>query len=223
MTKKFFIFHILFFSFLCSIYGQDEALSQKIIDDMTSKFKTYPSVSLDFSATITSLKDKSETEQEGKLWLKNNKYKLETSEFVIFYDGSKIYHYMPAVKEVNVAKPDPNENSEEFQLFNPQSYFNISSKSFKSKLIKETVDKGRKVYELDLYPVHLKTAAYSRIRIMIEKTTFQMVYLKAFMNDGTNYTLSFKPYQIPKYALQDSFFTFNPLEHPGVEVIDLTF
>ena len=223
MTKIFLSFHILIFSFLCSICGQDDARSQKIIDDMTAKFKTYPSVSLELSATITSLQDKSETKQEVKLWLKSNKYKLETSDFVIFSDESKIYYYTPAVKEVNVTQPEPNENSGDFQLLNPQSYFNISSKNFRSKLLRETVQNDRKVYEIDLYPVQIKTADYSRIRIMIEKTTLQTVYLKAFMNDGTNYSLSFKPYHIVQPALRDSFFTFNPLEHPGVEVIDLTF
>ena len=220
MTKKFLFFQILFFSFLCSNYGQDDVRSQKIIDDMATKLKTYPSVSLEFSATISSLQNKSETEQEGKLWLKSSKYKLETSEFVIFSDGSKNYNYMPAVKEVYV---NPNENSDDFQLLNPQSYFNISSKSFKSKFIRETVQNKRNVFEIDLYPVQINTANYSRIRMMIEKTTLQMVYLKAFMNDGTNYTLSLKPYQFPQPALRDSFFTFNPLEYPGVEVIDLTF
>jgi len=223
MIKKFLSFHVVLFTFLCSVYGQDDVRSQKIIDDMAAKFKTYPSVSLDFSVTVTSLQDQSKMELEGKLWLKNNKYKLETSDYVIFFDGSKIYQYMPEVKEVNVTKPDPNENGEDFQMFNPQSYFNFSSKSFRSKLIRETVRNDRKVYEIDLYPVQIKNANYSRIRMMIEKTTLQMVYLKAFMNDGTQYTLSFKPYSIPQPALRDSFFTFNLLEHPGVEVNDLTF
>lgn len=222
MTKIVLIFHILLFPFLCSIYAQDDARSQKIIDDMAAKLKTYPSVSLDFSATVTSLQNKTETEMEGKLWLKTNKYKIETSDFLLFFDGSKSYYYLTNENEVNVTKPDPNEDGDDFQLFNPQSYFNLSSKSFKSNLVKETVRNDRNVYEINLYPIQIKTARYSRIHIMIEKTTLQLVYLKAFMNDGTNYTLSFKPYQIHQNALRDSFFIFNPVEYPGVEIIDLT-
>jgi len=222
MSKKILSFSVFSFFALFCIYGQDDAYSQKIIDDMVAKFKTYSSVSLNFSANIT-LQDRSETEQEGTIWLKNNKYKLEISDDVIYYDGSKIYHYMPKVKEVTINKPDPEDDSEDFQLLNPSSYFNLSSKSFKSKLIKESTQDNRKVYEIDLYPVQIKNANYTRIRIMIEKSTLQMVYLKAILNDGTHYTLSFKPYNKPQPVLRDSFFTFNIIEHPGVEVIDLTF
>ena len=223
MSKK--IFSLYFFSFLLLIcsYGQDDAQSQKIINDMTAKFKSYPSVAISFSVNITQLQDKSESEQEGKIWLKNDKYKLEVPDFTIFFDGSKIYQYLPEVGEVNITKPDPDEKDENFQLLNPQTYFNISSKSFKSKLVKESTTDNRKVYEIDLYPVQLKTTQYSRIRLMVEKSTYQLVHLKAFMKDGTQYSLLFKPYDVLQTALRDSFFKFNTLENPNVEVIDLTF
>jgi len=224
MSKKIFVLYSsLFVFFLFCVYGQDDARSQKIIDDTTAKFKTYPSVSLSFSATITQLQDNSETEQSGKLWLKNNKYKVELPDFVIFCDGSKIYQYLPEVQEVNVTKTDPNEDDEVFQLLNPQTYFNLSSKIFKSNFVKETTLNGRRVYEINLYPIQIKTTNFSRINMMVEKSTLQIVYLKAFMKDGVHYALSFKPYVIHQTALPDSFFTFNKSEHPNVEVIDLTF
>ena len=226
MSKKLFILHSSFFTlfFLFCAYGQqNDPRSQKIIDDMAAKFKTYPSVSLSFSATITQLQDNSETEMEGKIWVKSTKYKLEIPEYVIYYDGSKIYQYLPEVNEVNIYKPDPDDDNEDFQLLNPLTYFNLSSKSFKSNFVKESVQNKRNVYEIDLYPIQLKTTSFSRIRVMVEKTTLQLVYLKAFMKDGTHYELSFKPYQIPQSALRDSFFTFNKLEHPNVEEIDLSY
>ena len=223
MSNKIFVLYISLFAFLLCTNGQDDARSQKIIDDMTAKFKSYPSVSISFSVSTIQLQDKSETEQAGKIWLKGNKYKLEIPDYVIYFDGSKIYKYMPEVKEVNITPSDPDEDDEDFQLMNPQTYFNISSKSFKSKLVKESTQNNRKVYEIDLYPIQLKTTKYSRIRLMVEKSTMQLVHLKAILKDGTQYTLSFKPYEILQTALRDSFFTFNSLEHPNVEVIDLTF
>ena len=224
MSKKQFIscaFLTLLYS-LC-VYGQqDDPRSQKIIDDMTAKFKTYPTVSLSFSAVITQLQNHSESEMEGKIWVKKDKYKLEVPEYVIYFDGSKIYQYLPEVNEVNITPPDPATNDEDFQLLNPQTYFNLSSKHFKSNLVKESVQNKRNVYEIDLYPIQLKTTQFSRIRVLVEKSTLYLVYLKVFMKNGTHYELSFKPYQIQS-ALNDSFFTFNKAEHPNVEVIDLTF
>ena len=225
MNKKIFTLHFLLFSLFCTFcaYGQNDALSQKIIDDMAAKFKTYPSVSISFSAMVTQLQDNSETAQEGKLWVKGNKYKLEIPDFVIYFDGSKIYQYFPEAKEVNISQPDPDENDEDFQLMNPQTWFNLSSKSFKSKLVRESTQDSRKVYEIDLYPIEVKTSKYSRIHIMVEKSALQLVHLKASLKDGTQYAVSLKPYDILQTALRDSFFTFNHLEHPNVEVIDLTF
>jgi len=225
MSKIFFTSHfsLLISFFLLCAHGQEDARSQKIIDEMVAKFKTYPSVSISFSATVTQWQDKPEQEQEGKLWLKGNKYKLELPDFVIYFDGSKIYHHHLKAKEVNIAKPNPDENNEDFQLMNPQSWFNLTSKNFKSTLIKESIQNGRRVSEIDLYPIQVKTTQYSRIRVMVEKSTLQIVYLHVFMNNGSQFAISLKPYDIQQTALRDTFFTFNRLEHPGVEVIDLTF
>jgi outer membrane lipoprotein-sorting protein len=226
MSQALFTLHSSVFAlfFLFAAYGQDDTRSQKIVDDMTAKFKSYPSVSLSFSVTVTQMQDKSEMKQEGKMWIKgSSKYKVEMPDYTIYFDGAKIYQYLPEAREVTVNKPDPDENDEDFQLLNPQTYFNLSSKSFKSKLVKESTQNNRKVYEIDLYPIQMKTAKFSRIRIMVEKTTLQLVHLKAFLKDGSQYALSFKPYETLQTALRDSFFTFNSMEHPDVEVIDLTF
>jgi len=227
MSKKLFTLHfsLFFFLFLFCAYGQvDDPRSKKIIDDMTARFKTYPSVFLNFSATGTLLQGQQETELTGKLWIKKtDKYKLEIPDQVFYFDGSKIYQYLTEVKEVNVKKLDPNENNEDIQLFNPLTYFNLSSKSFQSKLVKESTLNNRRVYEIDLYPIQVKTTKFSRIRFMIEKSTYQLVYINAIMKDTTQFAITFKPYDIQKTALPDSFFTFNKLEHPDVEIIDLSF
>jgi outer membrane lipoprotein-sorting protein len=127
------------------------------------------------------------------------------------------------MKEVNVSKPDTDDNNGDFHLLNPQTWFNISSKNFKTNLNKESTQNNRAVYEIDLYPVQIKNARYSRIRIMVEKSTLQLVYLKVFMSDGVHCALSLKPYNIPQNVLPDAFFVFNKAEYPNVDVIDLTF
>ena len=210
--------------FLFCAYGQvDDPRSKKIIDDMAARFKSYPSVSIDFSATIMQ-RNQSVTEMTGKIWVKgSNMYKLELPEMVISSDGTKIYQHQLEVKEVIIQKLDPNEDDGYFQLLNPQSYFNISSKSFNSNLVRESTHNNRRVSEIDLYPIQLKTTQFSRIRIMIERTTLQIAYLKVFMKDEIQYELNFKPYDIQQTPLRDSFFTFNRLLFPNVEVIDLDF
>ena len=203
--------------------GQDDPRAQKIIDDMSAKFKSYAGASVDFSYTIIQKQNDSKTErQDGKIWVKNNKYKLSIADFVIYFDGSKIYQYLPSVNEVNISKPEADDNSGDFQLFNPQSYFNISAKSFRIPYVKEGTENNRSVYEIDLYPLQIRGTKYLRIRIKVDRTSLQLASMQVFMKDGTDYILNFKPYNILT-ALDDSFFRFNKNEHPNVEVIDLTF
>ncbi|MDR1866013.1 MAG: outer membrane lipoprotein carrier protein LolA [Bacteroidales bacterium] len=215
-----FIFLLLFPAFL---YGQEDTRAQKIIDDMVARIGACPSVQLTFSATVTRLQDKSESMHDGKLWLKNNRYKLELlPDNILLFNGEKLYQFLPEVNEVNVTQPDMNEDDEDFQLFNPRTFFRLSSKNFKSHLVRESTQNNRKVYEMDLYPLQVKTTKYSRVRVCVEKETLQIVRLTAFMKDGTQYALTFQPYTVLK-ALPDSFFEFSVAEHPGVEIIDLTF
>ncbi|MDR2037815.1 MAG: outer membrane lipoprotein carrier protein LolA [Bacteroidales bacterium] len=214
------------FLLICSVfslYGQTDARSQKIMDEVVDKFKSYAGVQVDFSLTITNLQDNSEEEQKGKIWLKNEKYKLELPDNILFFDGTKLYQYYPDVNEVNINQPDLEEvnDDEDIQLLHPQTIFNLSSKKFKSNLVKESTQYNRPVYEIDLYPVQLKTTKYSRIRLYIERNKLQIVYLKAFLKDGTQYTITFSPYNVTN-ALPDTFFTFDKSKHPGVEIIDLT-
>ena len=122
MSKKHFILNILVFIFLflsCTFGQQDDPRSKKIIDDMTAKFKSYTNVSFDFSVTIETGQEISETKQEGKIWVKSAaKYKIELPDVVIYFDGSKEYRYLPPpVNEVTIGKPDPDDN--DFQLLNP--------------------------------------------------------------------------------------------------------
>ena len=209
---------------LFSAYGQqNDPRSQRILDDMTARFKTYPSVALDFSLTITNTQDQSETEQAGKIWIKGEKYKLEIPEFVIYFDGSRIFQFMPAVNEVYITKPDPDEEDEDFQLLNPQTYFNLSSQNFISDLVRETTHNNRAVNEINLYPINFSGSNFSRINMMVERSTLQLVYVRAFLKNGIHYTLNFRPYAVQQTALRDAFFVFNRSEHPNVVVIDLSF
>ncbi|MDR0386219.1 MAG: outer membrane lipoprotein carrier protein LolA [Prevotellaceae bacterium] len=212
---------VLFWFLLCA-YGQEDSRSQKILHDLSEKFKTYPGVEIKFSVAAKQFYSDSESTYTGSIWLKGNMYKFVTEDYIIYFDGSKIYQYMPEVNEVNVALPETGTENEDFQLMNPQTFFTFSSKNFKSNLVKESTQNGRKVYEIDLYPVQIKDSQYSRVKLYIENSSLQIAGLNAFMKDGTQYRLSFEKYKVLQ-TLSDSFFKFNAKEYPGVEIIDLTF
>jgi outer membrane lipoprotein-sorting protein len=196
--------------------------SQKILDDMAIRIKTYAGVQLSFSATVTQLQDKSESTHAGKIWLKDDKYKMELSDQTLYFNGVKLYQYLPEVKEVNVTQSDMSEDDDDLQLFNPKALFRLSSKNFRSNFVREGMENHRKIFEIDLYPVQVKTTRYSRIRLCIEQETLQMAHLKAFMKDGTQYAIDFAPYVMER-DLPDSFFEFPASAHPDVEINDLTF
>jgi len=227
MLKKLFIFHCSLFFALSTLssYGQGQqssARAQEIVNSMTARIKTFPSVSLNFTLNIIQLQEDTETEQEGRMWLQNNMFKLETPDYVVFFDGTNFFQYMPEFREAYKMPHDPASNNEDFQLLNPMTYFNISPNNFRTFLLRESTQNSRSVYEIDLIPVDVFGTSYSRIHLMVERSTMQLAYLKVFMKDGMHIALTFKPYSIIS-ALSNSFFTFNPAEHPNVELIDLSF
>ena len=139
----------------------------------------------------------------------------------ITFDGKSIYTYLKEAKEINITKPEPSKtNNGEFFFSNPRDLFKVRN-DFKPTLVKETNIGATLCYEIDLYPINLKTN-YSRIRMHIDKTTFQIVDTKIFMKDGTQHLIEFKNFQ-PNIDMADSEFLFDQKKYPGTEVNDMRF
>jgi outer membrane lipoprotein-sorting protein len=202
--------------------AQNDPQAKAILDQASSKNKAYKTINASFTISESSTQNSEKSNKKGTLMIKGDKYTIKLPDSEIYFDGKDVYNYLPASNEVNVSKPQTTaKKGDDFFISNPKDIFRIYQKDFKYKFIRETTLGGKAIYEIDLYPNDLKKK-YNRIRMEIDKSSYQIMGMKAFFKDGYQYGVSFDKYEVNK-DIADSSFVFDKTKHPNAEVIDLRF
>ncbi len=193
---------------------QDEK-ARKILDELSEQTMSAPSVSIDFTITMTSLRDEISEEFEGKVTMKGEKYRLVIMGTESWFDGSSIFTYMPDINEVIISDPDEDGGL----LSNPTRLFTMYHEEFKYKLAGETTLAGKRLYEVDLHPLDLDHTFHT-VKLYIERSNNFLHSAVIAGKDGNRYTFTVNTFnntnQVP-----DSYFVFNESNYPGIEVIDM--
>jgi outer membrane lipoprotein-sorting protein len=216
-TGKFIII-ALFLSVILAIpgaYGQGDGAAAKILDEFMEKTLKAPSVSIDFTIIMSSLKDEVIDEFDGHLTLKGEKYKLNIMETESWFDGRSIYTYMPDINEVMISDPDEDGGI----LSNPAQLFSGYEEQFRYRLVGETTREGARLYEIDLHPIE-RDHDFHTVKLFIKRDDSFLHSAVIAGKDGNRYTFLVNSYDNTR-QLPDSFFVFNESDHPGVEVIDM--
>ncbi|OWY21509.1 outer membrane lipoprotein carrier protein LolA [Sphingobacteriales bacterium UPWRP_1] len=197
-------------------YAQNDALdpqAKSILDKVARQYKSFKSVKAEFSLRITNPDAKVNEAQSGKLFLSNDKYKVETADFERYCDGASVWTFFKQEREVQINEVDP-ESGE----ISPAQLFNINSKDYKYTMRNGSVDtKGNT--EIDLTPLNRNIAFY-KIRLTVNTKTNLIKKAVVFEKNGTRYTYEILN-QTGAQPLESKFFIFDSAKHPGVEVVDL--
>lgn len=209
-----FIITVLLFNPPLTGVTQDEKAAE-ILDGLSALINSAPSVKIDFTFIVSDLKDGMREEIEGTLVMQNSKYRLETMDMVSWFDGSYVYTYMPDVNELMIRD---NAETEDI-LSNPVNLFSIYKEEFRYRLIGETSQSGKTLYEIDLHPLDLDQA-YHTVKLFVEKDKKRLHSAVIAAKDGSRYTLLIDKFD-DRHDLPDDFFSFTRDDYPGVEVIDM--
>lgn len=222
MIKKLTIVFFLLVSVHFSMNAQTSDQSKQLLEQSSTKNNGYKTIKADFKFSTSNLQNDKKINETGKIAIKGDNYHLSLSNTEIIFDGKAVYTYLKEANEVNITKPEPSKKDNGVFFFsNPHDVFKIYSKDFKSKLIQETTIGSLPCYEIDLYPIDLKTK-YSRIRMHIAKTNLQILDLKIFQKDGTLYLLEFTSF-ITNSDISETEFTFDSKKYPKAEINDMRF
>ncbi|MBS1752389.1 MAG: outer membrane lipoprotein carrier protein LolA [Bacteroidetes bacterium] len=195
--------------------GTNDPDAKKILESVTSKFKSYRTVKALFQLQIENSAGKVQGTKKGTAYMKGNKYKLELNDQIIFCDGSKVWTYDKSSNEVQVSKVDPSGNS-----FTPQKIFtNFFDKDFLYKLNGDKKLGAKIAQEIELTPTD-KNKAFFKILAYIDKKSKNIISTKVFEKNGNRYSYSITSL-VPNSNLEDNLFIFDASKYPGVEVIDL--
>lgn len=189
--------------------------AKKILDEVSSKFKTYSAVKADFALQIENAAGKVQGIKKGTAYMKSNQYKIEITDQEIISNGSKIWTYDIPSNEVQVSAPDPSGNG-----FTPQKVFtNFYDKDFLYKLNGEKKEGQKTLQEIELTPTD-KGKNFFKILVYVDKAAKNVASTKIFEKNGNRYTYKVNAF-VPNPKLDANFFVFDPAKHPGIEVVDL--
>jgi len=189
--------------------GKSDPEAKKILDGVSTKFKTFKTVQGKFSLKIENAAGKVLGIKTGNVFMKGSKYRISVTGQEIFSDGSNIWTLDKASKEATISKIDPSANS-----LTPQKLFtNFYDKDFLYKLNGTT----KSVSEIELTPID-KTKPFFKILLYVDKNT--IISTKLFEKTGNKYTYSTTRI-ISNANVPDATFVFDSKKYPGVEVVDL--
>jgi outer membrane lipoprotein-sorting protein len=193
--------------------GKSDGEAKKILDQVSTKFKTYKSVQADFSLKLENSAGKLMETKSGKVYMKSTKYRVSIKGQEIFSDGSNTWSYDKASNEVTINKIDPSTNT-----ITPQKLFtNFYDKDFLYKYNGEVKEGSKKVKEIELTPTN-KSKSFFKVILHIENNN--IVSTKIFETSGNRITYTVSSMSTGT-TIPDATFIFNPKNYPGVETVDL--
>ncbi|MBI3883455.1 MAG: outer membrane lipoprotein carrier protein LolA, partial [Sphingobacteriales bacterium] len=165
--------------------GNNDPAAKKILDGVTTKFKTFKAVVAKFSLKIENASGKVLGAKSGTVAMKGLKYHVAITGQEIFCDGTNISTFDQSAKEVTITKIDPSSNS-----LTPQKIFaNFYDKDFLYKLNGESKLAGKTLQEIELTPID-KTKAFFKVLVYVDKVTQTITSTKIFEKSGSRYSYS---------------------------------
>lgn len=195
--------------------GKSDPEAKKVLDAVSAKFKTFKAIKAVFALKIENAAGKVQGVKAGTVLMKGVKYRVSITGQEIFCDGTTIWTYDVAAKEVQVSSLDNGSGS-----ITPQKLFtNFYDKDFLF-VLGQNIKKGGKTYKVvELTPID-KTKSFFKVVLEVDKSTSVIMSTKVFEKNGNKYLYAINSINTTA-SVADESFSFNPKKYPGVEVIDL--
>ena len=139
---------LFIFSFLSFLTFSQDPKSQGVLDKLSSKMKSQKSFYIEFSATIKNNATGRSESENGKGWVKGDKFYASYGENTIISNGIKTWTIVK--DEKSVYESDANEKDDE--SMNPKKLMTIWETGFKNKYEKEDKLNDEAVHVINLYP-----------------------------------------------------------------------
>ncbi len=217
MKKKSSSLLILLFSVLtiCAqppkAMGSNDPDAKRILDAVSSKFRSFKSVQSKFTLKIENSSNKQLENKTGSVYMKGSSYRISMPNQDIFCDGSTVWTLDKAAKEVTITKLDPSNNT-----ITPQKLFtNFYDKDFLYKLNGEKAG----IREIELTPID-KSKPFFKIIVRITRATQTINSIKVFEKAGNRFTYAVNGMSTMG-NIAAATFIYDQTKYPDIEVVDL--
>ena len=138
-------------------------------------------------------------------------------EYIIYFDGEKLYSQNTDTEEVYVSIPDPNDPG--YLQAVPIRAIQAYQQDFRFQFMGEKTFMGKNLAEIQLYPLNIN-GPYSMLKLFIHPKSLKLEAFVLKHKEGINYTMIIRSVK-DKQHLEDDTFRFDPVLYPNTEVIEL--
>lgn len=194
---------------------KNDPAAKKILDAVSSKFKTYKAPQASFTYKVENSQGKALSTKKGTVIMKGVKYKVTMDGLEIFSDGKTMWNYDRSANEVTVNNVDASANA-----MTPQKLLtNFYDQDFYYKYNGEKKQGNKTVQEIELTPID-KSRPFHKVYLTVDKSSKTISSARFLEKAGGRYTYTINSMKTSA-SVKDSDFSFDKSKYPGVEVIDL--
>ena len=198
--------------FVSSSFSQDEVAKQ-ILDQLSEKSKNYTDITAEFTFNFSNSSQGIDEDSEGKIWIKEDKYKLDmSSDLSIINNGETLWYFMKDVPEVQIMENDLEDE------MNPSEIFTLYERGYSYQYKGASAEGGKRVHIIQLFPK--ESGSISKFELYIDAAEIEINSIKLYDKNGGVTTYQIKKF-ITNSGLSENTFIFRKKDYQGVEVIDL--
>ena len=198
--------------FTLVLTAQKDPAAVRVLDDFSHKAEAAPSVKLAFTVVTSDTQEGGTATIEGTAVISGDRYRITLPDNEVWADRTAVWSYLPDVNEVTITEPDPDDVS---FISRPSLLFTMYEDGYKIRLIEETTSE----WVIDLYPEDIDVGLM-RIRLKIGKSRYDLKSAEYKTKDGITVSLTTDSYDL-NFKPGKDYFTFNPADHKGVDIIDM--
>lgn len=186
-----------------------------ILDRAARAYESSDGIKAAFSMNTRSTQQKINESFEGAIQIKGAKFKYETPDMIVWFDGKTQWTYLTRSEEVNVTTPSGDELQQTNPLLILKSYKGNYEVSLKGQSTSAT---GKATYDVVLVPKKAKDI--EKIELQIEKNNNLPTGI--IINAKRDIRTAIRISKLQTSVNQpDATFVFNAKDYPEAEIIDL--
>lgn len=188
-----------------TMFAQNDA--KKLLDEVSTKVKSYDNISIDFKYVLVNLEEDINQETRGNVILQGDKYFLNILGVTRIFDGQTMYSISPEDEEVTISS----ENSQDENTITPSKMLSFYENGYNYKMdIIQNVN-GRKIQYVKLTPIDSNTEI-NHVLLGIDINTKHIYNLIEVGSNKTKTTLTVNSFKTNE-PLSKTLFTFDKTKY----------
>ena len=184
-------------------FAQNDAKAEALLNEVSTKIKSYKNISLDFKYELNNLSENIKQETRGDVVIEDDKYKLNILGITRIFDGKTLYTISPEDEEVTISS----DNTEDESTITPSKMLSFyeNGYTYKMDIIQDV--RGRKIQYVKLNPIDTNSEI-KHILLGIDATTKHIYNLIEVGKNGTKTTLTVNSFKTDQ-PISKTLFTFD--------------